>query len=72
MLRLVHPETMRFLLTKANFQKVEVETWGDGEAASMMEAVGEALRRWEQERPGVVEVAEELLAPPFYLIRAWR
>lgn len=70
--RLVHPETMHFLLSAAHFQKVEVEYQADAEDVADGEELARLLARWEEARPGAGDIARELLAPAFYLVTAWR
>ncbi|MBC7246537.1 MAG: hypothetical protein H5T73_01995 [Actinobacteria bacterium] len=71
-LRLVHPETMHFILSAAHFQKVEIEYLAGPEETAAREELAGLLAQWEQARPGAGGIAGELLGPAFYLVKAWR
>lgn len=71
-LRLVHPESMHFLLARAHFQKVEITTRGQDDLGVLREEVGGLLERWEKKKAGARRMAEELLSPAFYLVEARR
>ncbi len=71
-LRLVHPETMQFLLARAHFHEVEITPRGDEDTGRLREEMESVLAELEKARPGARGIADELLLPAFYLVEARR
>jgi hypothetical protein len=73
-LRLVHPQTLAFLLEEAGFSRVEVRPYPteDGERAKALAAARKAMEKLEKDLPGIVQAWEEFTAPALYLVEAGR
>ncbi len=73
--RLVHPETLSFLLEKAGFGEVKSYPFSldpEESGPSQAEAVRKTLKKLEKETPGIAAAWEDFVAPPYYIVEARR
>lgn len=72
--RLVHPETLVFLLEKAGFSEVKSYpfTLDQEDRAKEIEAVRKTLKKLDKEAPGIAAAWEDFVAPPYYIVEARR
>jgi len=73
--RLVHPETMVFLLKQAGFAEASFRPYPGREDEGVRkarEAAAKALAKLEKEAPGIGAAWEEFAAPSLYLVEARR
>lgn len=72
--RLVHPETLSFLLEKAGFGEVKSYPFAPDpeDRTAQAEAVRKTLKKLEKEAPGIAAAWEEFVAPPCYIVEARR
>ncbi len=74
-MRLIHPETLVFLLKQAGFAGADFRPYPGGEegkAQQAREAAAKALAELEKDAPGIGAAWEEFTAPALYLVEARR